>query len=945
MVNTNVTYGPTFSINGFTQGVVNTNLWDKAANGVIYEYDKTSSKLTVQGPAVITQQPASEAVAPGNQATLSVTASGPGTLNYQWYFLTATSTNPIAGATNTSYATVATSVIGVTNYFVVITNSIGAVTSSVASVTVRVPQNLEWAGTGSSWNTSSANWTLNGNVSQTAYIDADDATFDNLGASQPTVSLASALNPTIVTVSGSTSYTLNGPGSIAGPGNLVMNGSGTLLLDTTNNAYSGGTLVSSGTLQIGDGTITSGLGGGPVTNNAALVAMPGTAASETLSNSISGTGTLSLSGNGNLYLTGSNSYSGQTTISSAGTLHAQNANALGLSTAPVVNTSGGKLYVDLNVNMLNPLTLGGNNTSLQKGGNGVSTLGGAITLASSTTLSVDGGATLNLTNASGLNGSSGSASLTLAGSGTGNISGPLSLGSGSVTVNGGTWTVAPTNSFTGLTTINGGGLFITGSLSLGPVPGSFNASDVTLNGGTLGAATNVTLNDGNIGITVSDAANTSKLTVSGTNTTFILSNNISGDGSAVLTKTGSGTLVLAGPNTFSGTLDVDSTSITANDGTMVIANNGAIANIPAVSGFPFIFIGNNNLGSSTLALNGSSGSITVAQDISLDGRNVYVQAIENIAGNNTISGNFTLQVGGIYYVFQSDSGTLTLSAPLPYATPTSTRTFTFQGSGAIVQSGGIQDGSNNGSSNIWVNVIAEGPGLLSLPAANGYSGFTQISNGVVSLTGSLNSLAGVTVAGGLLVGNGSITGPVAVIPGGAIEAGTTNTLGTLTLGHTLALSGNTIVKINASTHASDLFTGQSSVTYGGTLTVTNLAGTPALNNSFTLFSPGASTSNFSSIIGSPGAGLAYRFTNGVLSVVTGTATNSVPITFNVSGNVLALSWPADHLGWTLQAQTNTLNVGLSNNWVSVPGSTSVTSNNITINPSNPTVFYRLMYVQ
>jgi fibronectin-binding autotransporter adhesin len=889
---------------------------------------------------IISQQPSNQTAALGKPAGLSVTAAGPGTLGYQWYFLTATSTNGIAGATNAAYNIASEGSLGVTNYYVIITNGISTpVTSVVASITVRTPSNLEWAGTGSSWDTASLNWTANGNVSQTAYTEADDVTFDNLGLAQPTVNLAQALHPTIVTVSGSASYTLTGPGSIAGFGNFVMNGSGTLLLDTTNNTYAGGTLVSSGTLQIGDGTISSGPGSGPVTNNAAMVAMPGPAG-ETLSNSISGTGTLTETGSGNLILTASNTYTGQTTISS-GTLHARNANALGASTAPLVNTSGGDLYVDQNVNLLNPLTLGGNNVSLQKGGGGASALGGTISLASSTSLSVDSGATLNLTNASGLNGSSAAASLTLAGAGTGNISGPLSLSSGSLTVSGGTWTVAPNNNYTGLTTINGGGLFITGPLSLGPVPGSFNASDVTLNGGVLGAAANVTLNDGNIGIELGGNATISVVT----NVTFVISNQISATSGAVtLTKAGPGTLILQGANPFGGNLDVDTISTTANDGTLVIANNGAIANIPVLAGVPFIFIANNNGGSSTLALNGSSGSITIAPDIQLSGRNVTVQAIENIIGNNTISGNFEITNGGGNYIFQSDAGTLNLTAPLPFNTPTnSTRTITFQGTGAILMSGGIQDGSFNGTSNIAINVIYNGPGLLSLPVANPYSGFTAISNGVLSLTGSMKSIGGVTVAGGLLAGNGSITGPVAVNGGGAIEAGATNAIGTLTLGSSLTLSGNTMVKINKTAGTHDLFTGQSSVTYGGTLTVTNLSGTLALGDSFTLFTPGASASNFSNIAGSPGAGLAYSFANGVLSVVNGIPTTPTNITFSVSGNVLTLSWPLSYKGWTLQAQTNSLNIGLGTNWVNVPNSASVTSTNITMNPAAPTVFYRLTY--
>jgi hypothetical protein len=40
-------------------------------------------------------------------------------------------------------------------------------------------------------------------------------------------------------------------------------------------------------------------------------------------------------------------------------------------------------------------------------------------------------------------------------------------------------------------------------------------------------------------------------------------------------------------------------------------------------------------------------------------------------------------------------------------------------------------------------------------------------------------------------------------------------------------------------------------------------------------------------------------------------------------------------------QTNALTVGISNNWVDVPGSAATTSTNIVVNPALPTVFYRL----
>jgi hypothetical protein len=145
--------------------------------------------------------------------------------------------------------------------------------------------------------------------------------------------------------------------------------------------------------------------------------------------------------------------------------------------------------------------------------------------------------------------------------------------------------------------------------------------------------------------------------------------------------------------------------------------------------------------------------------------------------------------------------------------------------------------------------------------------------------------------------------------------------------------------------AMDQVSGLNTVTYGGTLVVTNLSGTPDTNSTFTLFSASAHVGGYANIVGSPGAGLAWSFTNGVLSVVEQTyATYPTNITAMVSGNQLTLTWPATHLGWILQSQTNVLSVGLTtptNTWFDVAGSEGSATNVININAANPTVFYRL----
>jgi hypothetical protein len=68
------------------------------------------------------------------------------------------------------------------------------------------------------------------------------------------------------------------------------------------------------------------------------------------------------------------------------------------------------------------------------------------------------------------------------------------------------------------------------------------------------------------------------------------------------------------------------------------------------------------------------------------------------------------------------------------------------------------------------------------------------------------------------------------------------------------------------------------------------------------------------------------------------ALNPTNITVVASGNALMLSWPADHLGWRLQVQTN--QSGIGTNWVTLPGTELVTSTNLPY--TNPAAFYRLI---
>jgi hypothetical protein len=73
--------------------------------------------------------------------------------------------------------------------------------------------------------------------------------------------------------------------------------------------------------------------------------------------------------------------------------------------------------------------------------------------------------------------------------------------------------------------------------------------------------------------------------------------------------------------------------------------------------------------------------------------------------------------------------------------------------------------------------------------------------------------------------------------------------------------------------------------------------------------------------------------------------STVPPPLNVStgGGQLQFTWPADHLGWRLEMQTNSLATGLGTNWVTVPGSIGTNQMLVPIGTTNGSVFFRLVY--
>jgi autotransporter-associated beta strand protein len=175
-----------------------------------------------------------------------------------------------------------------------------------------------------------------------------------------------------------------------------------------------------------------------------------------------------------------------------------------------------------------------------------------------------------------------------------------------------------------------------------------------------------------------------------------------------------------------------------------------------------------------------------------------------------------------------------------------------------------------------------GAGTLVLGATNTYTGGTALSAGTLLINGQQEDPAGVTVAsGGVLGGTGTISGPVILQTGGTLSgSGSTGSL-TISKSLTMVTGSKTIMGVNAATLGHSSIQGLVSVTYGGTLTVTNFAGTPAIGQNFPLFSTAVASGNFSSVTPQLPGTERWRFdpASGALSVV---SANSQPVFANVS---------------------------------------------------------------
>ncbi|CAN5621201.1 hypothetical protein BH09VER1_BH09VER1_13680 [soil metagenome] len=544
---------------------------------------------------------------------------------------------------------------------------------------------------------------------------------------------------------------------------LTKTGTGTLLL-LNNNTFAGQTTANGGLLQIGNGGTN-----GSIASSRLSVASSSQIAFNRSDNiaeggAIAGAGSVRQMGSGTLTLTGVNSFTGGTVIDT-GAIQAGNAKALGNGSlavgtglldlhgfsvgvrsitgaagARITNNSGTSSVLTSSMNAATAydgtiidgtgrlalvlggsgtLALNGNNTyslgtTLNSGeldlGNAHAIGSGTLTIAGGSLNNTSGGAlTLSTNNAQKWNGNfafKGSQNLDL---GTGGV---LMNGNRTVTVSGGTLTVggaiAATSTTYGLTKSGTGTLVLEGNNTYG---GATSISQGTLQIGSGGVVSSLA---------------TSKITDNGvlifnTSNTLFYRGVISGGGS--LRQNGGGLLFLSGANSYSGGTIV-------NSGTLRLGNLRALG---ATSG--------------SLAIN--SGAV--------------VEINGGAVGMGTLSG------GGVLANFGGQVATLTT---------TSAATSTFAGR--------IMDATPGAPTAASLALVKAGAGTLILSGANGYTGGTTISAGKLQLGdgGSTGSILGDVTNDGILAFNYNTD----AIFGGLITG--RGSLQQIGIGSTLTLTGS-----------------------------------------------------------------------------------------------------------------------------------------------------------
>ncbi len=646
-------------------------------------------------------------------------------------------------------------------------------------------------------------------------VNAASGTFTWNGNISGTGGFTKSGNHTMV-ISAAQSYSGS---TVINDGLLQFSGSGSFSAASDISVASGATWDLNGVSD----TVDSISGAGSITLGGATLTLDETGGSRTFSGNITGTGSLNKSGSHTLVLSGNNTYAGELFLS-GGTLSVGASSNLGNTGTDLVFLGGtlqttgsftnsrsvtigpfnsGTFNVDTSTTLTQSgLVTGDSTTTLIKTGDGTfilssasSGFGGLInitggtfqfgsgdTVANSTDVNVSSGATFSLTQTEGIDALSGAGNVTIASgqllevgleNSSSTFSGIISGVNGRFGKAGtGVLTLAGSNTYTGATTITGGTLRLSGSGQLA------DQTDVDISAGATFDLNNVSdaidSLTGAGSVTMGSGFSAKTLTIGSNNGGGTFSGTISGT-FGNLVKTGSGTQVLSGNNSYSGTTSFNggvlSTASSSNLGSgQLNFNSGTWQVTGSLSNSRSISIGL-----------GSSGTIDVNTGVTLTQAGTVAGTLATL--NKTGTGTMLLTASATPATMNINGGLLQFSGSGSLASSTNVNI----ASGATWNLNGLDDqvATISGAGSIQLNSFAEltvganspdttfsgiisGTGLLikdgdhrlTLSGANSYSAGTRINGGVLAISsdGNLgNAGSPVLMDGGTLETANSMT--------------------------------------------------------------------------------------------------------------------------------------------------------------------------------------------
>jgi autotransporter-associated beta strand protein len=465
---------------------------------------------------------------------------------------------------------------------------------------------------------------------------------------------------TTLTLSAAIEGTAGGGFTKAGPGTLVL---------TASEPYDGATTISSGTLTMGGaGSLGSGTYAGNILNNAALIF--NSTAEQSLSGSISGTGTLTMMGAVTNTLSGANTFSGGTTLQGTGVLALNHSKALGtgvLNLNSARSTADPTIVLAGGIIVTNPVSINsalGRESFVSVLGDNALTGPITITAGASPLIFANDAAGSLFTVGSSISGPAFTGGISLRGQSgnSGRIAGQVTINS-AFEVNGAAiWTVTSTgNTWTSLNMVGGAS---GAGITLGANDALAMKSKVRWNSDTSAAfdlagfsqtvagldcaATTASPSVGN-----SSTGSDSLLKINGTGLTFAGALvDVLGSGSKTLAvELLSGVQVLAGYNSYSGPTTISGGTLWVNNvlagtGAVTVKTNGTLAGNGTVSGPVTVNSGGSlTAGNASVSGNLTLGSLTLGA-VAGDTQTINVTPVNiiSVPGGLTHNGTTTLKV-------------------------------------------------------------------------------------------------------------------------------------------------------------------------------------------------------------------------------------------------------------------------------------------------------------